>query len=372
MIVGSVKEIKDSEYRVGLTPNAVNEYRLNGNTVIIEKGAGIGAGFSDEEYVRFGAIIKESAKEVWDAVDMMVKVKEPLPSEYKYFREGLIIYTFLHLAADESLTKAMLESKVTGIAYETISEDGKTLPCLRPMSEAAGRLSVLEGVKYLQKPFGGRGLLLSGLPGVKRARVMIIGAGVVGMNALKMAVGLEARVTILDVDLNKLVEIDTLYGSKVTTLYSSEANIRETIKTQDLVIGAVLIPGAKAPKLIKREYYQTMRPGSVIVDVAIDQGGSTEVSKPTTHLNPVFQVDGITHYCVANMPGAVALTTTEALNNATLKYGLKIARGKAKALDDLAIRRGVNTYNGYITNKEVARAFDLEYFDILDITKTRR
>lgn len=366
MIIGSVCEIKESEYRVGLSPNSVNEYVLNGHTVLIEKGAGEGAGFSDEDYVNAGAKIIATAKEVWESVDMMVKVKEPLVSEYIYFRPGLIIYTFLHLAADEALTKALLANKVTGIAYETISEDGITLPCLRPMSEAAGRLSVLEGVKYLQKPFGGRGLLLSGLPGVKRARVMIIGAGVVGMNALKMAVGLEARVTILDVNLNRLVEIDALYGSKVTTLYSSEANIRETIKTQDLIIGAVLIPGAKAPKLIKREYYKEMRPGSVIVDVAIDQGGSTEVSRPTTHLNPVFNVDGITHYCVANMPGAVALTTTEALNNATLKYGLKIASGKEVALRDKALRRGINTYNGHVTNLGVAKAFNLPFNDNFD------
>lgn len=366
MIIGSVCEIKESEYRVGLSPNSVNEYVLNGHTVLIEKGAGEGAGFSDEDYVNAGAKIIATAKEVWESVDMMVKVKEPLVSEYIYFRPGLIIYTFLHLAADEALTKALLANKVTGIAYETISEDGITLPCLRPMSEAAGRLSVLEGVKYLQKPFGGRGLLLSGLPGVKRARVMIIGAGVVGMNALKMAVGLEARVTILDVNLNRLVEIDALYGSKVTTLYSSEANIRETIKTQDLIIGAVLIPGAKAPKLIKREYYKEMRPGSVIVDVAIDQGGSTEVSRPTTHLNPVFNVDGITHYCVANMPGAVALTTTEALNNATLKYGLKIASGKEVALRDKVLRRGINTYNGHVTNLGVAKAFNLPFNDNFD------
>lgn len=367
MIIGTVKEIKAQEYRVGLSPSSVNEYILNGHTVLVEKGAGEGAGFSDDEYRQYGAKIVDSAKEVWDTVDMIVKVKEPLEKEYVYFREGLIIYTFLHLAANEELTKKLLEYKVTSIAYETISEDGKTLPCLRPMSEAAGRLSVLEGVKYLQKPFGGRGLLLSGLPGVKRARVMIIGAGVVGMNALKMAVGLEARVTILDVNLQRLVEIDTLYGGRVTTLYSSEANIRETIKSQDLVIGAVLIPGAKAPKLIKREYYKTMEPGSVIVDVAIDQGGSTEVSRPTTHLDPVFTVDGITHYCVANMPGAVALTTTEALNNATLYYGLKIARGKEKALETIAIRRGVNTYKGKLTNEEVAKAFGLPYSNILDL-----
>lgn len=363
MRIGTVRELKESEYRVGLTPNTVNEYVLNGHEVYIEEGAGDGAGFNDADYIEAGATILKTAKEVWNKVDMIVKVKEPIASEYKHFRPGLIIYTFLHLAADEALTKAMLEHKVTGIAYETISEDGRTLPCLRPMSEAAGRLSVLEGVKYLQKPFGGRGLLLSGLPGVKRARVMILGAGVVGMNALKMAVGLEARVTILDVNLERLVEIDSLYGSKVTTLYSSEANIRETIKTQDLVIGAVLIPGAKAPKLIKREYYKEMRAGSVIVDVAIDQGGATEVGRPTTHLDPVFNVDGITHYCVANMPGAVALTTTEALNNATLKYGLLIARGKDVALNNVAIRRGMNTYDGHITNEGVAKAFNMPYVE---------
>ncbi len=364
MIIGTVKEIKQAEYRIGLTPNAAHEYIINGHTVLLEKGAGLGAGFPDQDYINAGVKIVDTAAEVWEQAEMIVKVKEPLAEEYKYFRPGLIIYTFLHLAADEALTKAMLEHNVTGIAYETISEDGVTLPCLRPMSEAAGRLSVLEGVKYLQRPFGGRGLLLSGLPGVKRARVMIIGAGVVGMNALKMAVGLEARVTVLDVNLQRLVEIDSLYGSKVSTLYSSEANIRETIKTADLVIGAVLIPGAKAPKLIKREYYKTMREGSVIVDVAIDQGGSTEVSRPTTHLDPVFRVDGITHYCVANMPGAVAMTTTEALNNATIKYGLQIAKLRNKAFTNIAIRRGLNTYKGSITNEGVASAFNLKYNNI--------
>lgn len=361
MIIGTVKEIKAAEYRVGLTPNAAHEYIINGHTVLFEKGAGDGAGFTDFDYINAGAKIKDSASEVWTNAEMIVKVKEPLASEYIYFRPGLILYTFLHLAADEALTKALLDHKVTSIAYETISEDGKTLPCLRPMSEAAGRLSVLEGVKYLQKPFGGRGLLLSGLPGVKRARVMILGAGVVGMNALKMAVGLEARVTILDVNLQRLVEIDSLYGSKVTTLYSSEANIRNTIKTSDLVIGAVLIPGAKAPKLIKREYYESMAPGSVIVDVAIDQGGSSEVSHPTTHLDPVFKVDGITHYCVANMPGSVAMTTTEALNNATIKYGLLIAKHQEKAFSNIAIRRGLNTFNGKVTNVGVASAFGLPF-----------
>ena len=364
MIIGTVKEIKQSEYRVGLTPNAAHEYIINGHEVLIEQGAGLGAGFADEEYVKAGVKVLASAEAVWKEAEMIVKVKEPLPEEYIYFRPGLIIYTFLHLAADKLLTEAMLKHEVTGIAYETISEDGITLPCLRPMSEAAGRLSVLEGVKYLQRPFGGRGLLLSGLPGVKRARVMIIGAGVVGMNALKMAVGLEARVTVLDVNLQRLTEIDSLYGSKVSTLYSSEANIRETIKTADLVIGAVLIPGAKAPKLIKREYYQTMRAGSVIVDVAIDQGGSTEVSRPTTHLDPVFRVDDITHYCVANMPGSVAMTTTEALNNATIKYGLLIAKNKDKAFKNIALRRGLNTYRGEVTNEGVAKAFNFKYNNV--------
>ncbi|HZJ89182.1 MAG TPA: alanine dehydrogenase [Bacilli bacterium] len=364
MIIGTVKEIKQSEYRVGLTPNAAHEYIINGHTVLIEKGAGIGAGFPDEDYIKAGVKVLDTAREVWETAEMIVKVKEPLAEEYVYFRPGLIIYTFLHLAADKALTLAMLEKQVTGIAYETISEDGITLPVLRPMSEAAGRLSVLEGVKYLQRPFGGRGLLLSGLPGVKRARVMIIGAGVVGMNALKMAVGLEARVTVLDVNLQRLTEIDSLYGSKVSTLYSSEANIRETIKTADLVIGAVLIPGAKAPKLIKREYYKTMRAGSVIVDVAIDQGGATEVGRPTTHLDPVFRVDNITHYCVANMPGSVAMTTTEALNNATIRYGLQIAKHGDAAFKNIAIRRGLNTYQGKVVNASVANAFDLEFIDV--------
>lgn len=367
MIIGVVKEIKAFEFRVGLTPSSANEFILRGHSVLLESGAGVEAGFNDEDYANVGVEVINNAAKVWSTAELIIKVKEPLSSEYEYFRPGLIIYTFLHLAADEKLTQALLKHKVIGIAYETISEDGRALPCLRPMSEAAGRLSILEGVKYLQKPFGGCGLLISGLPGVRRARVMIVGAGTVGLNALKMAVGLEAEVTILDVNLERLVEIDAMYGNKVTTLYSSEANIRMTIANADLVVSAVLIPGAKAPKLIKREYYSAMKKGSVIVDVAIDQGGSTEVSRPTTHLDPVFVVDGITHYCVANMPGAVAFTTTEALNNVTIKYGLKIAEGRDSLFADPALVRGINTFNGHITNSEVAKAFDLPYRDIKTI-----
>lgn len=294
---------------------------------------------------------------------MIVKVKEPLEPEYQYFRENLILYTYLHLAADEPLTKPLIESKVKSVAYETIVTEDGGLPCLKPMSEVAGRLGVIEGAKHLEKPFGRSGILLSGVPGVERANVTIIGAGVVGENALKMAVGLNANVTILDVNLKKLTYIDDIYGNKVTTLYSNAENLERAITRADLVISGVLLPGAKAPKLIKREYYKHMRPGSVIVDVAIDQGGSTEVSKATYHDNPTFVVDGITHYCVANMPGAVPRTSTIALNNSTIRYGLLIAKfGLEQAIElSRPLKFGVNTYDGKVTCQGVAEAFGMEY-----------
>ena len=369
MIVGTVKEIKPNEFRVGLSPSSVKEYISHGHQVMVETQAGFHSGFSDEDYKHVGAQIIKTAKEVWASSDMIVKVKEPLPAEFDYFRENLVLYTYLHLAADQPLTKALMDSKTQAVAYETIKLPDGSLPCLKPMSEVAGRLGAIEGAKYLEKPFGGSGVLISGVPGVKRANAMVIGAGVVGESALKMLVGLQANVTVLDIDLNKLTYLDDIYGNKITTLYSSTENIEKTIKEADLVISGVLLPGgAKAPKLIKRSYYKTMKPGSVIVDIAIDQGGTTEVSKMTYHHDPIFVVDGIIHYCVANMPGAVPQTSTVALNNTTLKYGLMIADygldiavGKSEAL-----KLGVNVYHGECTCEGVCEAFDLPYTRLQD------
>lgn len=366
MIVGCVKEIKRLEYRVGLTPGAVKEYVNHGHTVYIENNAGLESGFPNQEYIDYGATIVEKASDVWKQSDMIVKVKEPLPEEFKYFRKDLILYTYLHLAANEPLTKALIESQVKAVAYETIILDNRQLPCLRPMSQVAGRLGVIEGAKHLEKPFGGSGVLISGVPGTKRANVTIVGAGVVGENALKMAVGLEANVTILDIDINKLAHLDEIYGNKINTLYSNSHNIEESCINADLVISGVLLPGAKAPKLIKRSFYKKMNPGSVIVDIAIDQGGSTEVSKATYHDNPTFVVDGVVHYCVANMPGAVPQTATVALNNSTLKYGVLIAdNGLEKAMKiSKPLKFGVNTYAGLCTCSGVCKAFDLEYHEL--------
>ena len=366
MIIGTVKEIKNLEFRVGLTPGSVKEYVAHGHQVYVEKNAGLNSGFKDEDYVNAGASILKTAEEVWKKSDMIVKVKEPLEPEFKFLREGLILYTYLHLAANEDLTYALLKSKTQSVAYETITEADGTLPCLKPMSEVAGRLSAIEGAKYLEKPFGGSGILVSGVPGVERARVTIVGAGVVGENALKMLVGMNADVTVLDINMRKLTYLDDIYGNKIQTLYSSRANLEMAIKRADLVIGAVLLPGAKAPKLIKREYYKDMKPGSVIVDVAIDQGGSTEVSKATYHDNPTYVVDGIVHYTVANMPGAVPMTSTNALNNATLPYGLMIADlGLDMAINrSKALKLGVNTYNGEMTCLGVAEAFNLPYMEL--------
>jgi alanine dehydrogenase len=366
MIIGCVKEIKKLEFRVGLTPGSVNEYVRHGHKVFIETNAGLNSGFPDEDYVRAGAKILGTAKEVWDKSDMIVKVKEPLTEEYQYFREGLILYTYLHLAADQPLTEALLAKKVKAVAYETIILEDGTLPCLKPMSSVAGRLGVIEGAKHLEKPSGGSGVLISGVPGTRRANVAIIGAGVVGESALKMAVGLGANVTVLDIDIEKLTYLDDLYGNRITTLYSNAHNIQESCKEADLIISGVLLPGAKAPKLIKREFYKDMKLGSVIVDIAIDQGGSTEVSKPTYHDKPTFVVDGIVHYCVANMPGAVPQTSTIALNNSTLKYGILIAdKGLEEAIKiSEPLKYGVNTYLGKCTCDGVCQAFDIKYQEL--------
>ena len=360
MKIGCVKEIKQQEYRVGVTPDNVREYCRHGHHFIMESGAGLGSGYPDEAYRACGAEICADGPTVWANADMIIKVKEPLPSEYACLRENLILFTYLHLAADQDLTRALLNSGTTGIAYETIT-DQKILPCLKPMSEIAGRLAVQEGAKYLEKPFGGSGLLLGGVPGVRSARVLILGAGIVGMNALKMAVGLGADVAIADVDIQKLTALDDLYANRIHTVYATDAAIEREIRTADLVIGAVLIPGASAPKLVKRADLKQMKPGSVLVDVAIDQGGCFETSHVTTHQDPVYHLEGIAHYCVGNMPGAVPLTSTLALTNATLRYGLAIAdhgfNQAARILPGLA--PGLNTSQGQCANLKVAQQFGL-------------
>ena len=363
MKIGTVKEIKRYEYRVGLTPSNVKEYVNHGHTVYVQAGAGAGSSFSSEEYAAAGATILSTAKEVWDACDMIVKVKEPLEDEFPLIREGQIIYTYLHLAAARPLTEALLASKAKAVAYETIEDAAGGLPLLRPMSEIAGKLSVQAGARCLEKPMGGRGVLLGGALGVKKAECVIIGAGVVGTAALKMAIGLGANVTILDRNMERLGYLEDVFGSRIQTLYSTPSAIEEVLPHADLVIGAVLIPGAKAPKLIRRHHLKMMKPGAVIVDVAVDQGGCAETTTPTYHDAPTFVVDDVVHYCVANMPGAVSQTSTIALTNATLDYGLKIANlGLEAALaGDKGLRPGVNCYNGYLTCEEVANAFDMTY-----------
>lgn len=369
MKVGCVKEIKKQEYRVGLTPDNVKAYVMAGNEVFVERDAGIGSGFSTEEYEKAGATILDTAKEVWDTCEMIVKVKEPLEDEYGYFHEGLIVYTYLHLAADRALTEAMLEAKIKGVAYETLKDNKGNLPLLTPMSQIAGRLSVQEGAKYLEKTFGGSGILLSGVPGTPKARVVILGGGNVGTNACKIAVGMGADVTIIDVNLERLDALDDLFGSRVQILYSTEAVVEEAVAKADLVIGAVLIPGKAAPKVLKKEHLKKMRRGSVIVDVAVDQGGCCETTKMTYHEDPIYEVDGIVHYCVGNMPGAVPRTSTIALTNATLSYGLQIAKyGLEEACRrNETIYSAINMYNGACTYANVADGFDMEYTDIRNL-----
>ncbi len=366
MKIGLIKEIKVHEYRVGLTPDCVASYVGAGHSVYVEKGAGEGAGFGDEEYESRGAVIIEDKKRIFDESDMIVKVKEPLPQEYDLFKEGQILYTYLHLAADPKQAEALMKKSVKAVAYETITDDNGHLPCLTPMSEIAGRLATQEGAKYLEKPFGGRGVLLGGVPGVKRGNVVIIGGGIVGMNACKMAVGLGANVTILDISADRLAYYDDIFGSLVTTLYSNRTNILNAIKEADLVIGAVLIPGAAAPKLVLKEDLKLMKKASVIVDVAIDQGGCFETSHATYHDNPTYVVNGVVHYCVANMPGAVSLTSTLALTSNTLKYGLAIAnKGLEKAIaEDKNLLNGLNVYEGKCTNRAVAKSLGIEYSEI--------
>ena len=366
MKIGCVKEIKNNEFRVGLTPDNVKSYVAAGHHVYIEMGAGEGSGFTDEEYVAAGASLLEDPAEIWQLVDMMVKVKEPLPEEYPLFREGLILYTYLHLAADRQQTDALLAGKVNAVAYETLQEKDRSLPLLAPMSQIAGRLSIQEGAKYLEKKFGGEGILLAGVPGTPKANVVILGGGTVGMNACKIAVGMGANVTILDISLKRLEELDNMFGAHIQTLVSNDSNVERVLKDADLVIGSVLIPGGSTPKLFKKKYLPEMKDGAVFVDVAIDQGGCGEASRVTTHDDPVFTVDGVVHYCVGNMPGAVPRTSTIALTNATVRYGLEIA---AAGLEEAcrrseAIASGVNTYMGRLTNRNVAKAHDMEYTEL--------
>ncbi|MHB1453865.1 MAG: alanine dehydrogenase [Saccharofermentanales bacterium] len=363
MKIGTVKEIKVQEYRVGLTPNCVSSYVKHGHQVYVETAAGSGSGFSDDEYAAAGATICADPQTVFESCDMIVKVKEPLEAEYQYFRKDLILFTYLHLAACKDLAAALLQSGIKAVAFETIEDEKGSLPCLRPMSEIAGRLSIQEGAKYLEKPFGGRGVLLSGVPGVEKCKVTIIGGGIAGANACRIAAGMGADVTILDLNIDRLAYLDDVFNSKITTLYSSEANIFKSIMDSDLVIGAVLIPGASAPKLIKREYLKHMKKGSVIVDIAVDQGGCCETTRVTYHDDPIFEVDGVIHYCVGNMPGAVPRTSTLALANTTLPFGLMIADlGLEQACkENSGLASGVNVYNGFCTYEKVAESLGLEY-----------
>ena len=363
MKIGLPKEIKTHEYRVGLTPANVAAYIANGHTVIVEKAAGEGAGFSDAQYEAVGAMITEDKAALFDASEMIVKVKEPIACEYDLFHEGQILYTYLHLAADKPLTEALMRKGVTAIAYETIQPADNSLPCLTPMSEIAGRLSIQAGAKHLEKAMGGSGVLLAGVPGVKKGKVAIVGGGVVGLNAAKMAVGLGADVTILDVSAKRLAYLDDIFGARVQTLFSNEENIRACVAESDLVVGAVLLPGAAAPKLIKKDMLSTMKPGSVIVDVAIDQGGCVETSHATSHDDPIYVVDGVVHYCVANMPGTVSLTSTLALTSVTVPYGLQIANlGWETALaQDPALEKGLNVVAGQVCYEAVAEALALTY-----------
>ena len=366
MIIGVPREIKDHETRVGLVPSGVIALREAGHEVLVETRAGEGSSITDREYVETGAVILNSAAEVWHRAGLVVKVKEPQPAEYGYFRPGLILFTYLHLAPLPELTDKLLAAKVNGVAYETIVEHDGSLPLLTPMSEVAGRMSVQVGAQYLEKPNGGRGILLGGVPGVAPGNVVILGGGIVGTNAAKVAIGMGAHVTIIDRSLNRLRELDDIFNGQVVTLASNAWTIGENLKTADLVVGAVLIPGASAPKLVRREMVAGMKRGAVMVDVAIDQGGCFETSHATTHTEPTYVVDGVVHYCVSNMPAAVPHTSTLALTNATFPYLLELAdRGlEGACARHVGLRQGVNTYNGYVTHRGVAESQGREWREL--------
>ncbi len=366
MRIGVPKEIKTHEYRVGCSPAGVQALTSGGHTVLVEKNAGVSSGFSDEMYVAAGAKMLDRAADVWGDADMVIKVKEPLPSEFAYFRENLLLYTYLHLAAFPELTRELLAKKVAGVAYETITDNHGGLPLLRPMSEIAGRMASQVGASCLEREKGGKGLLLGGIPGTRRGQVVILGGGVVGTAAARIAIGLGARVTVLDVNAERMMYLEDVFGNAIETLYSNPENITREVTQADLVIGAVLLPGGAAPTLVNREHLRAMEDGSVVVDVAVDQGGCIETCRPTTHENPTFIEEGIVHYCVANMPGAVPRTSTIALNNATLPYALLMAKeGLAGAVKKNAhVAAGVNTLQGHCVYEAVAKAHRLEYMPL--------
>jgi alanine dehydrogenase len=369
MKIAVPKEIKNNENRVSLTPAGVVEFIKNGHEVFVQANAGLNSGFSDEMYEAVGAKITPSIEETYAVGEMIIKVKEPIEEEYDLIKEGQIIYTYLHLAASEQLTKALIKSKAVCLAYETVELADGSLPLLIPMSEVAGRMSVQEGAKYLEKTYGGKGVLLGGVAGVKPANVLVLGGGVVGTEAAKMAAGLGANVTILDISLPRLRYLSDVMPANVKTVMSNEYTIREMIKTYDLIVGAVLIPGAKAPHLITKDMLPTMQEGTVLVDVAVDQGGCFETTKPTTHDNPTYMIDGVMHYTVANMPGAVPFTSTHALTNATLPFGLQIAnKGWVKACkENEGLKKGLNVVDGHVVYQPVAETFGLEHKDVEEV-----
>ena len=366
MIIGVPKEIKNNENRVAVTPAGTVEFVKNGHEVYVQATAGIGSGFEDSAYIKAGAKILPTIEAVYAIAEMIVKVKEPIQEEYELIKDDQLLFTYFHFASYEPLTNAMIKNRSVCLAYETVEKADRSLPLLVPMSEVAGRMSVQQGAKYLEKPMGGLGVLLGGVPGVKPAEVIVLGGGIVGTQAAKMAAGLGARVTIMDISLPRLRQLDDFMPANVRTQYSNEYNIREVVKTADLVIGGVLIPGAKAPRLITRDMLKTMKPGAVIADVAIDQGGCFETSKPTTHADPIYNIDGVIHYCVANMPGAVPYTSTLALTNATLPFALQLAnKGWKQACKDSAeLAKGLNIINGDVVYKGVSEAFNLPYVPV--------
>lgn len=368
MIIGVPKEIKNNENRVALTPAGTQELVKRGHTVYIQRSAGVASGFTDDQYAGAGARTLDSAAEVLSIAEMIIKVKEPVEQEYSLIRAGQLVFTYFHFASYEPLAKAMIKSGAICLAYETVERADGSLPLLIPMSEVAGRMAIQEGAKYLEKPLKGRGVLLGGVPGVKPAKVLILGAGIVGANAAKIAAGMGADVTVVDINLQRLRYLDDVMPKNVHTMVSNEYNIREMIKDHDLIVGAVLIPGAKAPRLITRDMLKTMRPGTVLVDVAVDQGGCIETCTPTTHENPTFIIDDVVHYCVANMPGAVPYTSTLALTNATLPYAVRLANygWKKACLDNPDLRGGLNIIGGQVVYKAVADAFNLPFRDVME------
>lgn len=371
MIIGVPKEIKNNENRVALTPAGAQELIKKGHTVYVQSTAGDGSGFLDQEYVDAGANIIATIEDTYAIAEMIMKVKEPIKEEYKLIKKDQLVFTYFHFASSEPLTHAMIENGSVCLAYETVEKSDRSLPLLVPMSEVAGRMAIQEGAKYLEKPMGGRGILLGGVPGVRPAKVLILGGGVVGTNAAKMAAGMGADVTIMDVSLPRLRYLDDIMPANVNTFMSNEYNIRELLSTHDLIVGAVLIPGAKAPNLITKDMLSDMRPGTVVVDVAVDQGGCIETCRPTTHEDPTYVVDGVLHYCVANMPGAVPYTSTLALTNATLPYAIQLANKgwKQACKDNKELELGLNVVEGKVVYKGVSDAFDLKYTDVKEVLK---